>query len=174
MGGGFFAYLQRLEMLAFFSGYPLIYLFIQFIAGSPSLKNKTIRGFTSLLPSGYALVGTLYLGLQLRNLYPGFTLQNIEHAIPQPFLNIWGLLSILFWIPVISKKPVLSMLHSLVFFFIIIGDLISQLTGVNSDRNILKNDMRIYSVSILLNLAAFIFVALITFSLNFRKKKRKS
>jgi len=174
MGVGFFAYLQQLEMLAFFSGYPVIYFIVRFFAGIQLMKNKAFGRFESLLPFGYALVGTLYLGLQFRNLYPDYTLQNIKHMVPQPYLNIWGLLSILFWIPLISKKPVLSMLHSLVFFFIILRDLFSQLAGINSDKNILKNDMRIYTVSILLNLTTFILIALIFFLLRLSKKQLKS
>jgi len=172
MGGVFFEYLQQLEMLAFFSGYPLVYLFIHVIARNRTLRSKKDVKYISLLPIAYALVGTLYLGLQFRNLYPDYSIQNIRQKIPQVYLFIWGLLSILFWIPKIANKPVLSILHSLVFFFLILRDLFFQVTGMISDRNILENDMRIYTVSLLLNLAAFTLSVLTSFLLGLYRKKR--
>ena len=126
-------------------------------------------GLVSILPFAYALIGTLYLGLQLKNLYPGYTIENVSHRIQQPYLIIWALMSVLFWIPALPKRQILSVLHSLVFFFIIIKDLFFQLAGVTRDNNIIKNDMSVYSVSILLNTAAYILLALLAFLLTFAK-----
>ena len=169
MGSSIFTYVQQLEMLAFFSGYPLIYYLVRFLTRNVSLKNVRGAETVTILPFAYALVGTLYLGLQLKNLYPGYTIENISHRIQQPYLIIWALLSILFWIPALSKRQILSVLHSLVFFFIIVKDLFFQLTGIISDRDIIRNDMKIYTVSIFLNLAAFILI-LLSSLLPFRKK----
>ena len=119
----FFAYMQRLELLAFFSGYPLVYTVVVFIAGGRPPGNKFKRRMGSLLPFAYALVGSLYLGLQLKNLYPDYSIEYITLTMQQPYLMIWGLLSILFWIPTLAKKTVLSLLHSLVFFFLLVIDL---------------------------------------------------
>jgi len=174
MGNGFFGYLQQLEMLAFFSGYALVYLSIRIFCGNQSLKDKSSVKYVSLLPFAYALIGTLYLGLQIRNLYPDFTMANISHKIPQIYLALWGLLSILFWVPFFSEKPVLSLLHSLLFFFLILRDLFFQITGMVSDKNLLQNDMRIYSVSLVLNLAAYIFIFLLNFLEGIRKKHSNS
>ena len=55
----FFAYLQRLEMMAFFSGYPLIYAVVLFIAGNQQFKSWFKRRLLSLLPYAYALVGMI-------------------------------------------------------------------------------------------------------------------
>ena len=174
MGNSIFDYVMQLEMLAFFSGYPLVYFLVRFLARNISMKNAVRPGYVSILPFAYALIGTLYLGLQFKNLYPDYTLANIKHRIQLPYLFIWGLLSILFWIPAISKRLILSVLHSLVFFFIIIKDLFFQLTGITRDSNIIKNDMLIYSVSILLNMAALIFLVLISYLHRYRKKYAKS
>ncbi len=173
MGNSIFIYVEQLEMLAFFSGYPLVYYLVRFLTRNTSFKN--IRGavLVSILPFAYALIGTLYLGLQLKNLYPDYTIENVRHRIQQPYLVIWALLSILFWIPSLPKRQILSVLHSLVFFFIIVKDLFFQLTGITSDRDIIRNDMKIYTVSIFLNLAAFILI-LLSFLIPFRKKYTKS
>src|ERR1017187_3929638 len=99
MGNNFFAYLKQLELMAFFSGYPLLYVVILFLAGNNRSKNNFKSRMVSVLPFAYALVGALYLGLQLKNLFLGYSSGNIKQILLQPYLMIWGLLSILFWIP---------------------------------------------------------------------------
>jgi hypothetical protein len=174
MGSSIFTYVEQLEMLVFFSGYPLVYSLVRLVFRHASLKNVHAAALVTILPFAYALVGTLYLGLELKNLYPDYTIENIKHRIQQPDLMMWALLSLLFWIPAMSKRQIFSVLHSLVFFFIIVRDLYFQVTGLNSDRNILKNDMTVYTISILLNLAAFVFVSLSYYIYNLRKKYPKS
>jgi hypothetical protein len=116
------------------------------------------------------LVGVLYLGLQLKNLYPDYSIEHMHRAIQQPWLTIWGLLSILFWIPALAKKPVLSLLHSLIFFILLLKDLFSQISAPTKDM--VRNDMNVYTVSLLLNLAAIAFMVLQSF-LYTRFKNRK-
>ena len=175
MDNSFFAYLQQLELMAFFSGYPLLYAVILFIAGNQPAKNKFKRKIYSLLPFAYALTGTLYLGLQLKNLYPDYSIENIHLAIQQPYLVCWGLLSILFWVPVLAKKPVLSLLHSLVFFFFIARDLVLHRFQSSVDKTMVRNDMKIYTDSILLNMGTLIVVVSIALVISwFRKMKARS
>src|SRR5438105_3986940 len=126
MDDSFFVYLQQLELIAFFSGYPLIYAVILFIAGMQKSQKNFTKYVVSLLPFAYALVGTLYLGLQLNKLYPDYSIENIKLTISQPWLVAWGLLSVLFWIPALARKKVLSLIHSLVFFFILLLDLLQS------------------------------------------------
>ena len=171
MDDDFFAYAQHLEMLAFFSGYPLIYYLVRFIFRNTSSKYGRRNKIVSILPYAYALVGTFYLGLMLKNLFPDYTIENLHHRIQHPYLVIWGILSILFWIPAIARKQILSMLHSLVFFFFILRDLSFQLIGSGHDNNIIKNDMSMYTVSVFLNLGAYIIVALLYLLLPFQKKQ---
>lgn len=168
MGNTLFTYVQHLEMMAFFSGYPLIHYILRVISRK-ALNNQGSR-MISLLPFAYALVGTLYLGLQLSNFYPDYTFVNIKNRIQQPVLLIWGLLSLLFWLPALSRKQLWSVLHSLVFFFFIIKDLFFYLIGQIQDQDIIKNDMRVYTVSIFLNLAAYTLLFLLSHLLRFRKK----
>jgi len=170
MDSSFFAYLQQLELMAFFSGYPLLYAFIFFIAGNKQSRNNFKTRIVSVLPYVYPLLGTLYLGLQLKNLYPYYSFENIKLSMQQPWLIIWGLLSILFWIPALGKKIYLSLIHSLVFFFFLVRDLFLQLSASAVDKSIVKNDMNVYTNSLLLNFGAFIIIVLISFLFKRYKK----
>ena len=166
MDSCFFAYLQQLELMAFFSGYPLVYLIVFFLAGD-RLKKKNQPGTraVSLLPFAYALLGMLYLGLQLKSLYPDYTFENIKRTVQYPYLTIWGLFPVLFWIPAFCKKPYLSVLHSFTFFLFLVKDLFYLLFGLSADRNIIRNDPKIYTASLFLTLLAFALIASITFLL---------
>ena len=68
MGNNFFAYLQQLELMAFFSGYPLLYAIILFFAGNKQPKNNFKNRMVSVLPYAYALIGTLYLGSSIKKI----------------------------------------------------------------------------------------------------------
>lgn len=172
MGNDLMAYIGQLELLAFFSGYPLIYAIAFFIAGEKKLRTGYKKIIVSVLPYAYALVGILYLGLQLRNIYPDYSLENIRMTLFQHFLTIWALLSILFWIPALGKRPVLSLIHSLVFFFILVKDLISYLLKNSTDIYVVRNEMKIYTDSLLLNLTSVIVISLVFFLLiRLRNKK---
>jgi hypothetical protein len=163
MDNSFNSYLQQLELMAFFSGYPLIYAAALFIAGDKAERNNFKTRAVSLLPFAYALVGTLYLGFKLRNLYPDYSVEHIKLTLQPPWLIIWGLLSILFWIPAVSKKKGLSLIHSLVFFFFFVKDFFLQLFVTDVDRNIEGNDMKMYANSLFLNLGAFALIVLLSF-----------
>jgi len=170
MDNSFFAYLQLLELMAFFSGYPLIYSLGLFVSGKiPSRYDKV--NIRRALPYAYALVGTLYLGLQLKNLYPDYSIANIRNAFLQPYLIGWALMSLLFWIPAISKRPVLSLVHSLVFFFFLLRDLFKQITDPAADKNILSNDMTLYTTSLLINISALVFIVVIIFVYGYLKRR---
>jgi hypothetical protein len=170
MGGNFLAYIQQLEMLAFFSGYAPVNYFVHFLSRTAFFKAGRLANLVPLLPFVYALMGTLYLGLQLLNLYPDYSVENMARRIQQPYLTIWGGVSILFWIPALPKRQVTSILHSLIFFFLIARDLFFQFNLSFPDRDILKNDMKIYTLSIFLYLAAIVLLAFLFYLLPFRKK----
>lgn len=174
MENSFFAYLQQLELMAFFSGYPLLYAIIFFIAGNKQSRNNFKKRIISVLPYVYPLVGTLYLGLQLKNLYPDYSFQNIKLSMQHPWLITWCLLSILFWIPALGKKTFLSLIHSLVFFFFLARDLFLQLSTSAVDNSMVKNDMNVYSNSLLLNTGVFVFILLLSFLFSLYKKSARS
>jgi hypothetical protein len=84
------------------------------------------------------------------------------------------LLSILFFIPALAKKTVISLLHSLVFFFFLLREIFSQLFSSDTDKNILKNEMKVYTDSLLLNLGVFAFITLVYFLFIPYKKRKNS
>jgi hypothetical protein len=174
MDDSFFAYLEQLELMAFFSGYALIYLGVRLLGKSLLARGIIKTDPVSLLPLAYALVGVLYLGLQLKNLYPDYSIENIKASVQLPYLRLWGILSLLFFVPALRKRPVISLCHSLVFFFFIARDLFIYIFR-SADRDALKNDMNIYTNSLLVNLGAFVFVALVYFLfMRIGKRNKKS
>jgi hypothetical protein len=170
MGNNFFAYLQQLELMAFFSGYPLVYAIIIYFASNQKPATNFKPRMASVLPYAYALIGTLYLGLQLKKLYFNYSSGNIKQMMHLPWLMIWAVLSILFWIPAVSRKKVLSLLHSLVFFFFLLRDIVLQYAQ-STGQDILQNDMRIYTISLLLNIGAFILMLLLSLLISLNKNK---
>ena len=157
MDTSFFDYLQQLELIAFFSGYPLIYALIVVFAGKNQSKRSFKNKLVLLLPFAYALVGTLYLGLQLKNLYPDYSIENIKQIFQGSYLKIWGILSMLFWIPVFSRKTIFSLLHSLIFFFLLGKTLFLYLFKATEQINI-SNEMKIYTDSLLLNTGCLVII----------------
>jgi len=166
MNSDFFRYLNQLELLAFFSGYPLLYAIVASVFGSIPKKNK-LKIF-SLLPYAYALTGTLYLGLQLKNLYPDYSLDNIGLLVHPLVLKLLALVSVLFWLPLLSRKPIISLLHSLIFFFLLAKDLFLH-AFQHEDKARIRNDMKVFTDSLLLNSASLIVVFIIYYFLVFRK-----
>jgi len=173
MNTSFFAYFQQLEIMAFFSGYPLIYAIAVSIAGNHQPKTIFKNRLVFLLPLTYALVGTLYIGLQLKNLYPDYSIENIKLTMQQPFLNIWGVISVFFWLPLLRKKPVISLLHSLVFFCLLIKDIYLQLSSASDARYDLKNVMKVYTDSLLLNISALAGIVIIYSLIAWFRKNKK-
>ena len=174
MNDNFFVYLHRLELIAFFSGYPLVYAAVLLIAGNPYNRNEWRKTIVSLLPYSYALVVTLYLVFEIRNLYPDYSFENLKQFTTHPFLVIWAILAILFWIPFFAKRPIWTLLHSLVFFILLINDLFFSKAFSADDKNLIRNDMKLYTASILLNIISIISIAFIYFLFRWLRALRRS
>ena len=174
MGDDLISYMERLELMAFFAGYPLIYAIVHVIAGAQHKKKFTFSSrLLKLLPFAYALTGTLFLGLMLKNMYPDYSLKNIAEQFQTSWLRIFGLLSILFWIPLLSKKSVFSLLHSLVFFFFLLKDLFMHISSATTGNEVIKNDMKIYTDSLLLNTGTLAVMVILYFIFTGIQKKRQ-
>ncbi len=174
MDDSFFDYLNQLELIGFFSGYPLIYAAVSLIAGNRQRENHLKKNLVSLLPYSYALVATLYLGFELNKLYPDYSIENIYNVTPHPFLLLWGVTAVIFWIPVLTKRVHFTLLHSLVFFILLLRDICFSEAAQSSMRDIIRNDMKIYTVSILLNSLSFLTIATIYFLAKWFRPIRKS
>jgi hypothetical protein len=51
------SYLQQLEILAFFSGYPLVYAVVAFLKSTAKSRSSIKNSAFILLPFAYAIVG---------------------------------------------------------------------------------------------------------------------
>jgi hypothetical protein len=150
MDSSLMSYLQWVELESFFSGYLLVYAIFYLVASNRPASNFVRMKILPNLPLAYAVVGTLYVGLELKNEY-----LNYHMGMPRDsqisFLKIWGLLSILFWIPILHKKPVFSLLHSFLFFALLMKSVYLQLFITYAGDQPTTNNIKIYTVSTLLN-----------------------
>lgn len=169
------AYIEWVELETFFSGYLLVYAIVYLIASNRSDAHFAKSNLLPKLPFAYAFVGTLYLGLQLKNAYPDYHINHLMAGIQFPYLKIWGLLSIFFWVPILHKRAVFCMLHSMVFFLLLMKSFYLQLSSSSAGNDLARNNMKIYSVSILLNLLALILVTFISMLIaRFKNQKRST
>lgn len=160
-------YLQLLEILAFFSGYPIIYLLVNYISQYKGMQRITKQALPNL-PFAYGFIGLLFLGLQLKTFFISLDLAHFQH----PYLVIWGILSILFLFPIFSKHSNLSLLHSLVFFIVLISKVFFQTNAQEEKSQVVGNYMNIYSISLALNLLLLLLALIATFLLE--KVKNRS
>lgn len=174
MGNDLMAYIQKLELFGFFSGYCLIYTIISSSKSVNNGKRHTlIQKLFILLPYAYALTATLYLGMIIKNISLNYSSANLNEQFHVPFLQMLALFAVLFWVPFFSKKKVLSLLHSLVFFFFMLKDIFIQL-NLPQGREGIQTDMKVFTDSILLNIITLIVVALTYFFFNYFLGSKKS
>jgi hypothetical protein len=170
MDASFFTYLERLELMAFFAAYPLVYTLLYTVKGSVKQPASFLERPVALLPVSYALCGTLFIGLQLKNMYPDFSEATINEQL-HSWIKIWGILAVLFWIPAIRKRPILSLLHSLVVFFFLLKDVYLHLRSQTGDDTV-RNDMKIFTDSLIL-ISGLLFLLVILDYLRFLFINRK-
>ena len=173
MANNFFYYIERLELISFFAGYPLIYALVHLLASLQKPEQTIVEhNWVSLLPYAYALTGSLFIGFVIDNMNGGNSKENIIAQFSS-FIKIWGFLSILFWIPLFTKKPVYSLLHSLVFFSLVIKDFFIPNFN-NTIQKAISTDMTVYSISLVLNLGTFLVIFLITWGIKKLKIRNSS
>ena len=172
MDNSFLASLQKLEAMAFFSGYAIVYTVIVSFSGNHYLKTPFIGRIVSLLPLSYALLGSLFLGFQLKKLYPDYSVLHIRLTIQQPYLLIWGLLAIVFWIPALRKRAGLSLIHSILFFYFLASDLFMQVITPFADKGVVKNDMLVYGASVILTLGGLGFLTILFYLRTYFERRK--
>lgn len=158
MTDGFLVYIERLGLITFFSGYPLVYALVHFVAGkNPETRSRFSSRLVRNLPLAYALAGTMYFLFWIREILIQSGIKNVEPGFNLSPLKVWALGAVLFWIPTLAKRPVVSLLHSLVFFILLFKDIITGF-GSETGKDIVANDMKVYSISLVLNVLSLIFV----------------
>ena len=150
--------------MAFFSGYPLVFAFVYVTLGNKATPNSfVVRVGSSVLPYSYALVGTLFLGFQLKKIFSAYTIEHFSIPMQQPWLMLWALLAMAFWIPRMAKNTVLSLLHSLVFFLYLVWETYLKRNQPADFGNMLQNDVQVYTSSVLLNFLTLCLMLLVAF-----------
>ena len=92
MGNDLMAYIQKLELFGFFSGYCLIYTIISSSKSVNNGKRHTlIQKLFILLPYAYALTATLYLGMIIKNISLNYSSANLNEQFHVPFLQMLAL-----------------------------------------------------------------------------------
>lgn len=153
MDQSFFTFIEQLEALAFFAGFPLIFAFVLVLTGNKQRKSSALTAMLiKSLPVSYALTGTLFAGLQISNLYPEFSSNDIQAFFNGHWSRIWGLSVIVFWLPQLRSNHFLSLLHSLAFFFLFTKDLFA------GSKDVIRNNMKVYTDSLILNIVTFLSV----------------
>jgi hypothetical protein len=144
---------EKFELMAFFSGFAIVYLIMNGI-----WRSDRIFGMAKgrIFSYGYALTATLFLGYTARKLFMGSGLEMQFHFY-HPFLYLFGLLAVLFWIPALTGRSMPILVHSLVFFSMIPLDIISYFRGT-AGRDQIRNDMNMLSLSIIFNVSTLILV----------------
>lgn len=171
MNDDFFLYLEKLEYLVFFSGYPILYALIMAMQQTDAAKNRFLSLMARLLPYGYALTGTLYLGYCADKLYPDMSWQSWKLLLSHSWLTPWAISVNLFWIRLLSRKNLISLLHSLPFLYLLISDLARYYAdkgGISRPTN----EMRMYGISILIHVVILLFIT--SFAFLFHSYRNKS
>ena len=174
MDNDLFSYLARLEIMVFFVGYPIIYALVYFLASEFRKKPKAIISlFQELLPFGYAVSASLFLGFIIRKIYIGYELGVPVNKLDHPFLILFGFLALLFWLRPIRKFAVMSLIHSLVFFYFIPRDIVQNFSS-DQGNDIVKNDMNILTTSLLLNATCLLFVLIVHYLIRYITGSRQA
>jgi hypothetical protein len=149
-------YIEKLELIAFFSAFPLVYLLVQILVRDILPQKTWLSNIFKRLPITYALVSFLFLGMKMNQMIQShFFYFNYSNLIS--YLEIWAYSGVLFFVPSIGSKPKWSLIHSIPFISLILFDIAAFfLKKVGND--VLQNEMRLYFTSTIL----YVVVTLIT------------
>ena len=173
MGNSFFYYIERIELISFFAGYPLIYAFIHLLVSLQKPEQTIVKHtWVILLPYAYALTGSLFIGFVIDNMNGNYAKENVIAQFSS-FIKIWGFLSLVFWIPLFAKNPVYSLLHSMVFLSLVIKDFFIPNFN-NTIQKTISTDMTVYTISLILNLGTLLVMGLLTWVSKKLKKINRS
>jgi uncharacterized membrane protein len=153
-------YMEWIMLETLFSGYLLVFSILYIVSAYKGQRGFIKIRIMPLLPLTYAFVGTIFWGLQLRVGHSYNTFQHFVSSLQYPFLHGWALLSILFWIPFLRERPILSALHSSIFFALMMIDLFAEARDKLFDNSLLGNGLKIYSVSLGIYITALLFLLL--------------
>lgn len=142
-----FIYIEQVELIAFFSGLPVIWVLSNLFFRSKPFDTTLLY---QILPYVYGILSVLYVGMKLNaywtNLFAGWFFGNYWHI----FLKFWAISAIFFLLPIqhnFFKRC--SFFHSLVFYAILAKDLILFFNNRLS-AELIRNEWEMHLLSIVL------------------------
>ena len=149
-------YIEKLELITFFSAFPLVYLLVQMLVKDILPQKTWFSNHFKRISITYALVSLLFLGMKMNQMIQShYFYFNFSNLIS--YLQIWAYSGVLFFIPSLASKTKWCLVHSIPFIFLILFDIAAFfLKKVGND--LLQNEMRLHFISAILN----IVVTLIT------------
>ncbi|MBU3743747.1 MAG: hypothetical protein FGM61_04255 [Sediminibacterium sp.] len=140
-----FIYIEQVELIAFFSGLPVIWILINLLFGSKSIGIVIIN---RILPLVYGVLSVLYVGMKMdtywTNMLAGWLFGNYWHV----FLKCWAISAILFLLPIENKFfQRFSFFHALLFYTILLKDLILFFNNALSPE-LISNEWKMHLISI--------------------------
>lgn len=169
MNSDFVSYIQQLEAMAFFSAYPLLFAVVFFFEEKKYISITNKKRIKDALSYTYSILAVLYVGFQTKKFYPDYSINTIYSSLNSAYLLYWSLLSIIFCLPVFRKKISLRLIHSFVFLFFLLKDLCLSLIGYTINKDIIRNDMAVYTDSLLLNLSVYSMLLLLISVFSYKK-----
>jgi predicted membrane-bound mannosyltransferase len=143
----FFIYIQELELIAFYSSFPLFYFFIQ--TWSPQISGINIK---LLLPRSYAISVLLYLGMKIDQSIGHFDyyVAAENHTGLVFYLQIFTLSGLLFFFSYFKQRHYWVLLHSVIYFILLTSYFVKYFFH-QIDKSVLQNSMTLYLLGILLH-----------------------
>ena len=144
----FFTYIDKLELIAFFSAFPLFYfLIISFYTKPLTAKFKFLKSIPTLISNTYATMTVLYMGMKLNQLYlqNTFATIQIQYLTTIFILKCWTVFGFLFFFNFFRTKPLIALAHSSIYFLILFIDFF-QYYNRQIDIEVFHNEMRLYII----------------------------
>jgi hypothetical protein len=146
--------LEKLELLGFFSGFPLLYLIFTFFADLANsiawLKPQKIE---VTLARAYNMVGLLYFGFVCKQVFLAADASAVFSSLL--YLKVIGLLAAFAFLVPSHHRLMVVLLHSLCYFSLLAADLINYLSRSISDE-VVHNALSMLGTSTLLHLTTII------------------
>ncbi len=145
----FFIYIDKLELIAFFSAFPLFYfLYISFYTKPLIVKFKWLKLLPEIISMVYATISFLYIGMKLNQLYVQIAMGPIQFELTSCIfiLKCWSIFGLLFYIKFLRTKPILALAHSSIYFIILLIDFF-QYYHHQINIEAFHNEIRLYFIS---------------------------
>ena len=154
-----FFYIAKLELIAFFSAFPMFYFLIKEFNSRQNIeKYEWIGEFSVSIVSVYVVLVLLYIGMILNQVYLQSSLSYPNFSNSILYLKCWIFLGILFLFTPFKLKPKWTLLHSLPFTIIVFIDFISFFLK-ETPIEVIRNEMQLYFMGFFASILLFLLLS---------------